>query len=71
MLMKWFVARRGFVNGISSVFVAFGFSMAPLTFDTFIQGTSWRGMDNYGDLDRLFFTLFVFFFTGIIPKNLE
>ncbi|MBK6283788.1 MAG: hypothetical protein IPF54_15075 [Draconibacterium sp.] len=25
MLMKWFIARRGLVNGISSVFVAFGF----------------------------------------------
>ncbi len=42
MLMKWFVARRGLVNGISSVFVATGFSLAPLTFDMLIQGTSWR-----------------------------
>lgn len=42
MLMKWFVARRGLVNGISSVFISLGFSMAPLTFDMLIQGTSWR-----------------------------
>ncbi len=42
MLMKWFVARRGFVNGIMSVFVALGFSVAPLTFDGLIVETSWR-----------------------------
>ncbi len=42
MLMKWFVARRGFANGIMSVFVALGFSIAPLTFDGLIQETSWR-----------------------------
>ncbi len=42
MLMKWFVAHRGLVNGISSVFVALGFSVAPLTFDMLIESTSWR-----------------------------
>lgn len=42
MLMKWFVARRGFANGIMSVFVALGFSIAPLTFDSLIVETSWR-----------------------------
>ncbi len=42
MLMKWFIARRGFANGIASVFITLGFSIAPLTFDGLIQGTSWR-----------------------------
>ena len=42
MLMKWFIARRGFANGIMSVFVALGFSIAPLTFDGLIQETSWK-----------------------------
>jgi len=42
MLMKWFIARRGLVNGISSVFVSLGFSIAPLSFDILIEGTSWR-----------------------------
>ncbi|WP_163325106.1 MFS transporter [Draconibacterium mangrovi] len=42
MLMKWFIARRGLVNGISSVFVSLGFSIAPLSFDLLIVGTSWR-----------------------------
>lgn len=42
MLMKWFIAHRGLANGIMSVFVALGFSMAPLTIDRIIQSTSWR-----------------------------
>lgn len=42
MLMKWFIAKRGFVNGIASVLITLGFSIAPLTFDWLIQGTSWR-----------------------------
>jgi MFS transporter, OFA family, oxalate/formate antiporter len=42
MLMKWFSARRGFANGILSVFVTLGFSFAPLTFNGLIQRTSWR-----------------------------
>lgn len=42
MLMKWFIARRGFANGIASVLITLGFSIAPLTFDGLIQGTSWR-----------------------------
>jgi MFS transporter, OFA family, oxalate/formate antiporter len=42
MLMKWFIARRGFVNGIASVLITLGFSIAPLTFDWLIQETTWR-----------------------------
>lgn len=42
MLMKWFIARRGFVNGIASVFITLGFSIAPLTFEGLISATSWR-----------------------------
>ena len=42
MLMKWFIARRGLANGISSVFVSLGFSIAPLSFDLLIVETSWR-----------------------------
>lgn len=72
MLMKWFVARRGLVNGISSVFVAFGFSLAPLTFDMLIEGTSWR----YAWLLMaffigVFFTLFVFILFRDNPEDLD
>ena len=72
MLMKWFIARRGLVNGISSVFVAFGFSIAPLTFDAFIQHTSWRWawlMMAIGI--GLFFTLFVFILFRDNPEDLR
>ena len=71
MLMKWFIARRGLVNGISSVFVAFGFSLAPLTFDTFIQETSWRWAWIIMAIGiGVFFTLFVFFFYRDNPEDL-
>ena len=42
MLMKWFVRRRGLVNGIRGAFVAFGFSSAPKLFDMMIESSSWR-----------------------------
>lgn len=71
MLMKWFVARRGLVNGISSVFVSLGFSMAPLTFDMIIQGTSWRQAWLFMAVAiGLFFTVFVFVFFRDNPEDL-
>jgi MFS family permease len=71
MLMKWFVARRGFVNGISSVFVSLGFSMAPLTFDMLIQSTSWRNAWLLMALSiGVFFILFVFLFFRDNPEDL-
>lgn len=72
MLMKWFVAKRGLVNGISSVFVAIGFSLAPLTFDMMIQGTSWRIAWLLMALAiGLFFTIFVFLFFRDNPEDLD
>ncbi len=72
MLMKWFIARRGLVNGISSVFVSLGFSMAPLTFDMMIQSTSWRSawllMAAFIGIG---FTAFVFLFFRDNPEDLE
>ena len=71
MLMKWFIARRGLVNGISSVFVAFGFSLAPLTFDSFIQETSWRWAWIIMAIGiGVFFTLFVFIFYRDNPEDM-
>jgi MFS transporter, OFA family, oxalate/formate antiporter len=71
MLMKWFVAHRGFVNGISSVFVALGFSMAPLTFDMLIQGTSWRiAWLLMAVIVGIFFTIFVFLFFRDNPEDM-
>ena len=71
MLMKWFEARRGFVNGISSLFIAVGFYLAPLIFDGLIQATSsrmaWLLM---AIAIGIFFTLFVFIFFRDNPEDL-
>lgn len=70
MLMKWFVAKRGLVNGISSVFVSIGFSMAPLTFDMLIQGTSWRSAWLLMALGiGVFFTIFAYLFFRDNPED--
>jgi MFS family permease len=77
MLMKWFEARRGLANGISSVFIAVGFSLAPLTFDGLIQETSWRmAWQIMAIAIGIFFTIFVFIFfrdnpeeVGMIPDG--
>ena len=70
MLMKWFIARRGFVNGISSVFVSLGFSIAPLSFDLLIEGTSWRWAWLIMALGiGVVFFLFVFIFFRDNPED--
>jgi len=72
MLMKWFVAKRGLVNGISSVFVAIGFSLAPLTFDMLIQGTSWRSAWLIMAVGiGVFFTIFAWLFFRDNPEDLN
>lgn len=72
MLMKWFDSRRGLVNGISSVFVALGFSVAPLTFDMLIQSSSWRNAWLIMAFSiGIFFTLFVFLIFRDNPEDLD
>ncbi len=71
MMMKWFIARRGLVNGISAIFVAFGFSLAPLTFDWLIQEYSWRvAWMILGGVIGVFFTTFAFIFFRDNPEDL-
>lgn len=43
VLMLWFVKRRGLVSGVRSVFVSFGFSLAPLVLAFLIAWLGWRG----------------------------
>jgi MFS family permease len=43
MLGKWFERRRGLTSAISGVFVAFGFAVAPLVLNAWIEGAGWRG----------------------------
>ncbi len=42
MMMKWFEQRRGFATGLSNVFVALGFSIAPVVLDSLIVSFDWR-----------------------------
>jgi MFS family permease len=43
VLVLWFVKRRGLVSGFRSVFVSFGFSIAPLFIAFLIAVYDWRG----------------------------
>ena len=43
VLLLWFVKRRGLVSGVRSVFVSFGFAIAPLVLAFMITELSWRG----------------------------
>lgn len=43
VLLLWFVKRRGLVSGIRSVFVSFGFAIAPLAIAFLISSFGWRG----------------------------
>ena len=43
MMMKWFDARRGFATSFSNVFIALGFSMAPIYIELLIQEFDWSG----------------------------
>ncbi len=43
VLLMWFVKRRGLVSGVRSVFVSFGFSIAPLVLAYFIAVFGWQG----------------------------
>ncbi|MEO1145695.1 MAG: MFS transporter [Cyanobacteria bacterium J06638_22] len=42
-LGKWFDRKRGRVSGTAGIFVAFGFSSAPLILSFFIDSLGWRG----------------------------
>lgn len=43
VLLLWFVRRRGLVSGLRSVFVSFGFAIAPLAIAFLISLFEWRG----------------------------
>ncbi len=42
MMGQWFEKKRGTMLGISGLFVAFGFGLAPLTLTQLIQATDWQ-----------------------------
>ena len=43
VLILWFAKRRGLVSGLRSMFVSFGFSIAPLLLASLIALYDWRG----------------------------
>jgi MFS family permease len=43
MIGRWFERRRGLVFGISGLFVAFGFGVAPMTLNRLITACGWQG----------------------------
>ncbi|WP_423128307.1 MFS transporter [Gaoshiqia sp. Z1-71] len=70
MMMKWFIRRRGFANGLSSIFTSLGFAMAPLVFDFFIESFSWRGAWIILSMITGFgFSIFVFLFFRDNPED--
>ncbi len=71
MMMKWFIRRRGLVNGISAVFVSFGFAVAPVSFNLFIEEFTWSGayLVMAGCI-AIFFSIFVFLFFRDNPEDL-
>ena len=71
MMMKWFIKRRGLVNGISAVFVSFGFALAPVSFNVLIEKFSWEGAYLVMAAGiAIFFSLFVFLFFRDNPEDL-
>jgi cyanate permease len=75
--MLWFVKRRGLVSGLRSVFVSFGFSLAPLVLAMMIGGFGWRGALWFmASLVGLAFAVLAFIFVrdnpiscGLIPDG--
>lgn len=43
MIVKWFDVRRGLAVGILGIAAAYGFSMAPVAFDSLISVYNWSG----------------------------
>jgi MFS transporter, OFA family, oxalate/formate antiporter len=70
MLMQWFERRRGLANGISGVFVSFGFSLSPRILDALINQFSWQGAWRVlGGIIGLVFGLFVLVFYRDTPEG--
>ncbi len=70
MVVKWFDAKRGLAVGIMNVFGAFGFSIAPVLFDTLISGHSWSGAwIIMGLVSAVAFPIIVFLFFKESPES--
>jgi OFA family oxalate/formate antiporter-like MFS transporter len=68
-IMKWFDQKRGLANGISTVFVGIGFSLAPLFFKAQIDKHLWQGAYLYISLFILLFVILAFVFVRDTPER--
>lgn len=69
MLMKWFIENRGFVNGLSGVAVAFGFSIAPSFLNGMIEEMGWQTTLQQVAIICLGFLVFAFLFFRDSPES--
>ena len=70
VLVLWFVKRRGLVSGFRSVFVSFGFSIAPLLLAYLIVMFEWRGALWFMAIVVVAYGLFAFVFVRDNPNPL-
>ncbi len=70
MIMKWFDHRRGFANGIMSIFIPLAFSLAPYLFNHAIELIGWRATWMIsGAVVGLGFSTFVLLFYRDNPED--
>jgi MFS family permease len=69
VLVLWFVKRRGLVSGFRSVFVSFGFSIAPLLLAYLIVMFEWRGALWFMAIVVVAYGLFAFVFVRDNPES--
>jgi len=70
MLMQWFERRRGLANGISAVFVSFGFSLSPKLLDAMTAHWGWQGAWRVlGAVIGVGFSLFALVFYRDTPES--
>lgn len=68
MIMKWFDHKRGMANALSSAFVSFSFSLAPLFLAWGINRFEWDGMWRWLAVLLLLFTVLVLVFFRDNPE---
>lgn len=76
LIMKWFIARRGLANSISSAIQSFGFSLSPLLLSFMVVSYDWQTTYQILALSLLGFIVFAFIFyrdnpeeCGLIPDG--
>ena len=69
VLVLWFVKRRGLVSGFRSVFVSFGFSIAPLILAYLILVYEWRGALWFLAIVVLTYAVFALVFVRDNPES--